>query len=96
MQRKSSFSAEYKLFCRLLQEARAKASLTQEAMAMGLFPLEAPRFAEDDFAQHVAEAVREDEDQGAGAVEMSLVLRTLEERLARQLRERGQVDQEAP
>ncbi len=34
--RKSSFSAEYKVFCRLLQEARARASLTQQEVAKRL------------------------------------------------------------
>jgi len=36
MGRKSSFSAEYKLFCMLLQEARTKAGLTQEDVAKRL------------------------------------------------------------
>ena len=36
MGRKSSFSAEYKLFCRLLREAREKAALTQEDVAKRL------------------------------------------------------------
>ena len=33
MGRKSSFSAEYKLLCRLLQEARLKAGMTQQHVA---------------------------------------------------------------
>jgi len=36
MGRKSSFSSEYKLFCRLLQEARARACLTQQDVAKRL------------------------------------------------------------
>ena len=36
MGQKSSFSAEYKLFCRLLQEARLKAGMTQQDVAKGL------------------------------------------------------------
>ena len=36
MEKKSSFSAEYKLFCRLLQEARAKAGFTQQDVAKRL------------------------------------------------------------
>lgn len=36
MGKKSSFSAEYKLFCRLLQEARARAGFTQQDVATRL------------------------------------------------------------
>ena len=36
MGRKSSFTAEYKLFCKLLREAREKAGLTQEDVAKRL------------------------------------------------------------
>ena len=36
MSRKSSFSAEYKLFCRLLRAARANAGLAQEVVAKRL------------------------------------------------------------
>ena len=36
MGKKSSFSAEYKLFCRLLQEARTRAGFTQQDVAKRL------------------------------------------------------------
>lgn len=36
MVKKASFSAEYKLFCRLLREARVKAGLSQEDVAKRL------------------------------------------------------------
>jgi transcriptional regulator with XRE-family HTH domain len=36
MGRKSSFSAEYRLFCRLLRDARNKAGLTQQDVAKRL------------------------------------------------------------
>jgi ribosome-binding protein aMBF1 (putative translation factor) len=36
MVKKASFSAEYKLFCKLLRDARAKAGLSQEDVAKRL------------------------------------------------------------
>ena len=36
MVKKASFSAEYKLFCKLLRDARAKAGLSQEEVAKRL------------------------------------------------------------
>ena len=36
MVKKASFSAEYKLFCKLLREARLKAGLSQEEVAKRL------------------------------------------------------------
>jgi transcriptional regulator with XRE-family HTH domain len=36
MVKKASFSAEYKLFCKLLRDARVKAGLSQEEVAKSL------------------------------------------------------------